>query len=254
MATTKILRKIVHIDEDKCNGCGACVPNCVEGALKIVNGKARLISEQYCDGLGACLGKCPQDAITIEERLSDEFSEEAVEKLHEEAITSHSHSCPGVAVQQFNHHTEEVLPCGCPSASVKQFTQEENETVPASQKSMLTHWPVQLTLVPPGAPFLRNADILLTADCVPVAYGDYQQLVANHAVLVACPKLDDVEAHLQKLTQILSVASPRSITIAHMEVPCCFGLMQLIREAMRRSGKNIPVKEMTIGVKGDVLE
>lgn len=241
--TTKVLRKIVHIDEEKCNGCGACVPACVEGALRIIDGKARLISEVYCDGLGACLGKCPQDAITVEERWSEDFDEEAVKALNEKE-----------AGAKAELNVAEPLPCGCPGASVRQFERVDTQTdvTAARSKSMLTHWPVQLRLVPPGAPFLKNADILLTADCVPFACANFHQdFLKDHAVLVACPKLDDAAAHQQKLTQILQQAKPKSLTVLHMEVPCCFGLVHLAQEALRQSGQDIPFKEITIGVSGE---
>ena len=160
--TTKTIRKIVRIDEEKCNGCGVCVPACAEGALQIIDGKAKLVSEKYCDGLGACLGECPQGAITIEERAAEEFNEEAA-KLHLEE----------------KKHTMEELPCGCPSTTVTQFERQESTgSAPGEvtgQPSMLGHWPVQLTLVPPTAPFLQGADLVLAADCVPFAYADFHQ-------------------------------------------------------------------------------
>ena len=235
--TTKVLRKIVRIDEEKCNGCGACVPGCAEGALQIIDGKARIISETYCDGLGACLGECPQGAITIEERESEVFDEEAV-KQH-------------LAVEKT---TAEPLPCGCSSATVRQFeTQNQTEIIPKMAKSTLGHWPVQLTLVPPGAPFLKNADLLIAADCVPFAYaGFHQDFLQNHALVVACPKLDDFQSHQQKLVQILSQSDVKSLTVVNMEVPCCFGLVHMAQEALRLSGKNIPLRTITIGVKGDI--
>ncbi|MFC1847530.1 ATP-binding protein [Chloroflexota bacterium] len=241
--TTETNRKIVTINEDLCNGCGECVPSCVEGALQIVDGKAKLISEIYCDGLGACLGECPQGAITVEERIAEGFNEEAV-KLHLEGN---------------KEHMEEELPCacGCSSATVTQFGRQEAagatlEDVP-SQQSTLNHWPVQLTLVPPMAPFLQGSDLVLAADCVPFAYaGFHQDFLRNNSLLIACPKLDDFQAHLEKLTDILSHSSVKSLTVVHMEVLCCFGLMQLARQALQSSGKDIPLEEVTIGVKGDL--
>ena len=235
--TTKLLRKIVKIDEEKCNGCGVCVPSCAEGALQIINGKAKLVSEQYCDGLGACLGECPQGAITIEKREAEEYNEKAVEHH----------------LQSKEHATDE-LPCGCSSATVTQFerrTISQKQTAEAVE-SMLTHWPVQLTLVPPSAPFLQRADLVLAADCVPFAYANFhQEFLSDHALVVACPKLDDFEAHLSKLTEILRQSEPKSITVVHMEVPCCSGLVYMARQAILTSGKDIPLKEVTIGIRGD---
>jgi len=238
--TTKTVRKIVKIDEEKCDGCGNCVIACAEGALQIINGKAKLISENYCDGLGACLGECPQGAIIIEEREVEEFDEEAVKRhlREEETVT-------------------EQLPCGCPSATVHQFERAKaTEAVSGAavyQPSMLTHWPVQLTLVPPIAPFLQGADLVLVADCVPFAYaGFHQDFLRGHSLLVACPKLDDFEAHLKKLTSILRSAEVKSLTVVHMEVPCCSGLLYMAKQAIRLSGRDVPLEEVTIGIKGDL--
>ena len=204
--TRKTLRKIIKIDEEKCNGCGLCVPACAEGALQIIEGKARLVSEKYCDGLGACLGECPQGAITIEERIAEEFDEAATRLAPIQAT---------------------------------------------SQPSMLRHWPVQLALVPPRAPFLQGADLVLAADCVPFAYAAFhQEFIRDHAVLAACPKLDDFQAHLEKLTEILSLSPVKSLSVVHMEVPCCAGLTYMVEQAMRQAGKDIPLKEVTITIKG----
>jgi ferredoxin len=231
-------RKIIKIDEEKCDGCGTCVPACVEGALQIINGKAKLISETYCDGLGACIGECPQGAITIEEREAEGFDEEEVRR-------------------HLDEKEKETLPCGCSSATVVQFDGRESggsvseESIPC--QSTLGHWPVQLTLVPPTAPFLKGADLLLVADCVPFAYaGFHQQFLRDHALVVACPKLDDFRAHQEKLTQLLRQGEVNSLTVVHMEVPCCSGLVHMAKQAMQSSGKSIPFKEVTIGVKGDV--
>jgi Fe-S-cluster-containing hydrogenase component 2 len=238
--TTKNIRKIVRIDEGKCNGCGVCVPACAEGALQIIDGKAKLISEAYCDGLGACLGGCPQGAITIEERVAAEFDADAT-KLN----------------LKKENHTMEELPCGCPSTTVTQFERHKTTGSTAGevteQRSMLSHWPVQLTLVPPVAPFLQGADLLLAADCVPFAYaGFHQDFIKEHALLVACPKLDDFQAHLKKLSDILSYSSVKSLTVVHMEVPCCSGLVHMVKQAMKLVDKDIPLKEVTIGIKGDL--
>ena len=235
--TTKTVRKIVKIDEEKCDGCGNCVLACAEGALQIISGKAKLISENYCDGLGACLGECPQGAIIIEEREAEGFDEEAVKQHLEEKET-----------------TEERLPCGCSSTTVHQFEKQGSGEVATSyQPSMLRHWPVQLTLVPPSAPFLQGADLVLAADCVPFAHaGFHQDFLRNHSLLVACPKLDDFEAHLRKLTSILRDAEVKSLTVVHMEVPCCSGLVHMARQAIRLSGKDIPLEEVTVGIKGNL--
>ncbi len=240
--TTTTLRKIIKIDEEKCNGCGACVPACAEGALQIIDGKAKLISETYCDGLGACLGECPQGAITIEERTAEEFDEETT-KLH---------------LEETNPAGEE-LPCGCSSATVTRFEKQEATGVaPADatyQPSMLRHWPVQLTLVPPTAPFLQGTDLALVADCVPFAYASFHHdFLRNHSLLVACPKLDDFQAHLKKLTDILSRAQIKSLTVVHMEVPCCSGLVHMANQAIKLSGKDVPLREVTIGIKGEKLQ
>ncbi|MFC2036036.1 ATP-binding protein [Chloroflexota bacterium] len=240
MTTITNLRKIINIDEGKCNGCGLCVPACAEGALQIVDGKVKLISEKYCDGLGACLGECPQGAIIIEERAAEGFDEEA---------TKHH-------LERKEQITEE-LSCDCPSAMVTQFKNQEAIGVDlgesTEQQSTLSQWPVQLTLVPPTAPFLQGTDLVLAADCVPFAYADFHRnFLRNHSLLVACPKLDDFQAHLKKLIDILSYSQVESLTVVHMEVPCCFGLVQMAEQAVQLSGKDIPFKEVTIGVKGDL--
>ena len=236
---TSAFRKIIRIDEDKCNGCGVCVPACVEGALQIVDGKAKLASEKYCDGLGACLGECPLGAITIEEREAEEFDEEA---------TKHHSKEP--------EHDRDKLPCGCSSATITQFERQDpgqSAGEPLHQPSMLGHWPVQLALVPPTAPFLKNADLLLVADCVPFAYaGFHQRFLRDHTLLVACPKLDDFQAHQRKLTDILRHSQPKSLTVLRMEVPCCSGLTHMAKDATHLSGNDIPIREITIGMKGDL--
>ncbi|MFA5317073.1 MAG: 4Fe-4S binding protein [Dehalococcoidales bacterium] len=255
----KIIRKIVKIDEEKCNGCGACVPACAEGALKIIDGKARLVSEIYCDGLGACLGNCPQDAITVEEREAVSFDEVATEhhlaQTRGAKTTGAAAACPSAAVSQFGRESrpeEETLPCGCSSATATHFERKEAAQTVA-QSSTLSHWPLQLALVPPGASFLRGADVLLVGDCVPFAYGSFHRdFLKDHAVLVACPKLDDFSAHLEKLTGILRQSDIRSLSVLHMEVPCCFGLVNIARQAIAASGNDIPLTEITISVQGDI--
>ncbi len=233
-----MLRKIIEIDENKCNGCGLCVTSCAEGAIAIINGKAKLISDKYCDGLGACLKECPEGALKIVEREAEPFDESAV----------HEHL----------HSLKKELPCGCPGSSVRNL---EPCPVPDSSldndfvlKSELTNWPVQLTLVPPTAPFLRDKEVVLAADCVPFAYPNFHKdFLKGRTVLVACPKLDDFKAHVEKLALILKMANIKRLTIVHMEVPCCFGLNHMVNQAMDLSGKKIEVNEVTIGVRGNIL-
>ncbi|MBM3131474.1 MAG: 4Fe-4S ferredoxin [Chloroflexi bacterium] len=234
---TKVVRDIIRIDEAKCDGCGACALKCAEGAIEIYNGKARLISENYCDGLGACLGECPQGALTIEKRESEEFDEEAV-KHHLEA-----------------EKPQPILPCGCPSSTIQQFKRDSAPHAGAKQESILGHWPVQLALVAPTAPFLKGADLLLAAHCGPFAYGNFhQEFIKGKAVVCACPKLDDFQAHQQKLTEILRRPDIKSLTVVRMEVPCCGGLTFMAREAIRASGKDIPIREVVISAKGEIVK
>ncbi|UCF58991.1 MAG: 4Fe-4S binding protein [Candidatus Bathyarchaeota archaeon] len=239
-----VLRTIIRIDEEKCTGCGLCVPACAEGAIEIVDGKARLVSDIYCDGLGACIAECPQGALTVEEREAEEFDEKAVKdnlKIEESAPLVH-HSHP--------------LHQSCSSAQIVRFERNlgEKETVnrPKNSASMLSHWPVQLTLLPPNAPFFENADLLIAADCVPFACSSFHNDFLNgRIVAVGCPKLDNAESYKKKLTEIFKRNSIRSITVVNMEVPCCFGLHHLVKEALDSSGKSIPLKQEIITIKGD---
>jgi ferredoxin len=254
---TKTLRKIIKIDEDKCDGCGICVTACAEGALKIIDGKARLVSDKYCDSLGACLPGCPQGAIGFEEREAEPFDEDAVKlNLAKQPATKPEPACgcPSAAVRQFEK--TETLPCGCPSTTVSQFKQaaSQKESRPGDhQMSALGHWPVQLTLVPQKAPFLQGADLLLAADCTAFSYGGFHSdFLKDHALLVACPKLDNYEAHLAKLTEILRQSDVRSLTVLRMEVPCCSGLTKMAMQAILSSNKVIPFKETIIGIRGEV--
>lgn len=236
------IRKIVHIDEDKCDGCGLCVPACHEGAIQIIDGKARLVAENLCDGLGDCLGHCPQDAIWIEERQAEPFDEQAVE----EHLATLETGCP---------------PQGCPGARVLDLGRREDRETSQEARgeqgnpSELRQWPVQLALVPPTAPYFQDADILLAADCAPFAYPDFHsQLLRGRALAIACPKLDEVEPYIDKLASILKQNQVRSLGVAHMEVPCCTGLIHIAQEAMKRAGKTVPFWTMKLGVRGDVLQ
>ncbi len=237
------VRKIIRIDEDKCDGCGQCVPVCVEGAIRIVDGKARL-AENLCDALGNCLGACPRDAITIEERPAEEFDARAVKAAAERRARQSPPAeggCPGSQVR--------VLRAGAKAPAAKTGDQSA-ETGP----SQLRHWPVQVTLLPEAGDIWAGADVLMLADCVPVAMPDFQgRLLAGKTVAVACPKLDDPNAYVAKLARIFTSNDIRSVTVAHMEVPCCFGLSEIIRAAMEQSGRtDIPVHEVNVGIDGRV--
>jgi len=252
-----VIRKIVRIDEDKCNGCGLCVPSCAEGAIQIIDGKARLVADNLCDGLGACLGDCPQDAITIEERDADEFDQVAVaEHLgesggHAPAVPAHpGGGCPSAQVRSFAPPTGG----GCPSARPLQIErpQPAERTVSGAPPSRLAQWPIQLHLVPPTAPFLRGADVLLAADCAPFAYaGFHEELLKGKALLIACPKLDNTAPYLDKLVAMIEQSEINSLTVVHMEVPCCSGLIHLARQAVARSGREIPLQTVRIGIHGE---
>lgn len=235
-------RKIVKIDETKCNGCGLCVPSCHEGAIQIIDGKARLVSESYCDGLGNCLGECPMDAITLEEREAEEFDAEAVKARMEKAQALKSAKSGG-------------SPCGCPGAAAFAFSHERDLTAgndTASQPSALRQWPVQLHLVPVDAPYWTDADLLIAADCVATAYGDFHRdLLRDKKLVIACPKLDDTGIYVEKLRSILASNSIRSLTVAFMEVPCCAGIVRIAQEALRLSERDIPLELVRIGIRGD---
>jgi len=237
-------RKIVKIDEEKCTGCGLCIPNCAEGALQIVDGKAKLVSEKFCDGLGACLGHCPEDAITVIEREAEDFDEKAVEAL----LHKQKESQPRLEPQP--------VFTGCPSSRSMHFKVNETESgkeVMGSSVSMLSHWPVQLKLVPINAPYFQDANLLVTADCVPFAYVNFHQdFLKGKAVVVGCPKLDDIQYYKEKLTEIFKANSIKGVTVPYMEVPCCFGLVKATEDAIAASGKNIPLKKIKIGIRGEI--
>ena len=240
----KATREIVRIDEDKCDGCGLCVPDCAEGAIQVIDGKARLLADNLCDGLGNCLGVCPRDAITIEERPADEFDEAAVA-----AARATEAATPEPA----------AVPRGCPGAMARTLSPQAAETEPAdgpvARRSQLSHWPVQLTLVPPSGAMWKDADVLIAADCVAYAMADFhERLLADKAVAVACPKLDDVGPYIDKLTRIFADNPIRSVTVAHMEVPCCTGIVMVVREALKLAGRDdIPLADITVGIDGRVV-
>ncbi len=241
-------RKIIQIDEERCDGCGQCVIGCAEGALEIVDGKAKVISDNLCDGLGACIGECPQDALQIIEREAEPFDEEAVEAR--------------LAAQDASSASAEkaAMPCGCPSTRIQSFqpcpsAQVKVQPSGGQQASALSHWPVQIRLIPPTAPFLKGADVLIAADCVPVAFPQFHQdLLQGKAVMIGCPKFDDAEAYIDKFATMFKSAGIKSITSVVMEVPCCSALPVMIKKGLEKSGNPIPMTEIVVSTRGQIIE
>ena len=266
----KVMRKIIEIDEDLCTGCGECVPNCAEGALQIVDGKARMIADKYCDGLGACLGHCPTDALKIIEREADDFDEAAVEELLASQKKMQAEVVePAMGCGCASSHMESFTPAamtppagGCPSAGLQSFaatTPCQAANVPTGQTaiagSALSHWPIQIRLVPPTAPFLKNADLLVAADCTAASFaGFHQDLLAGKVMMMGCPKFDDAESYVQKFAEVLKTANLNSLTIAIMEVPCCGSMRGIVKEAMKRSGVTVKSEEVVISTRGEVVK
>ena len=224
------VREIIEIDDAKCNGCGLCLPNCAEGALQIVDGKARLVGDVYCDGLGACLGHCPEGALKVIKREAVPFDVEAVHEL----LASQAQqpvACPSVS------------PVALPASSPK----------PTEKESALKHWPVQLRLMPTEAPRFQDADLLVVADCVPVAHSNFHaSLLSGRTMVMGCPKLDDVASYGEKLKEIMKKNDVRSVTVATMEVPCCSGMSRVVEWAVEASGKAIPVRKHIVNVRGNM--
>jgi len=237
-------RQIIRIDEEKCTGCGDCITACAEGALAIVDGKARLVGEVYCDGLGACLGECPEGALSIEEREAEAFDEEAVRDRLATLWTQ----------GEARREAQAEIPAGCPSAQVRAFgAATPGGEGATSSGSALSHWPIKLRLVPPEAPFLQEADVVLVADCAGFAWGDlHRELGGERAVLIGCPKFDEYEFSLSRLAEMVHRASIRSLTVVHMEVPCCAGYWYLAQQACAAAGREIPLRQVVIGVRGEV--
>jgi len=238
------IRKIIEIDEEKCDGCGLCVTACHEGAIQMINDKAKLVSEIYCDGLGDCIGECPQDAITIVEREASDFDEAAVAKHLAANAKPEEEKKPLSAFS------------GCPGSAMKNFNKEVKPFAPvinSDQESMLGHWPIQLMLVPPIAPFLKNADLVICADCVPFAVPDFHsRYLSGKAVVVGCPKLDDLQHYYDKLRSIFTANVPKRITVLKMEVPCCSGIAQAAIQAHNETIPEVPIEIHTIGVQGGI--
>ncbi|QTA82461.1 Iron-sulfur binding domain-containing protein [Desulfonema limicola] len=235
----KIIRKIIEIDEELCDGCGQCVPGCAEGALKIVDGKARVVEDRYCDGLGACIGECPTGALKIVEREAEDFDEAAVEEH---------------LAKMENKEPENKKDCACPSAGIQVFTplpHAERSGTDEDIKSALSHWPIKIRLIPPDAPFLKNADILVLADCSAAAFPAlHQDLLKGKIVMMGCPKFDDVQIYIDRFADIFKTAGIKSITSVYMEVPCCSALPGILKKAMKISGADIPVEELVVTRKG----
>ena len=237
-----VKRKIVEIDEEKCTGCGLCLPACPEGAIQIFDGKARLISDIYCDGLGACLAECPEDAIRVIDREAEDFNEEAVKVHLQKLETKKSPPTPDFS--------------GCPGSRVMEWRTErkgrqKGEQVPPAQ-SELRQWPVQLMLVNPQAKYFQETDLAVIADCVPFAYARFHQdFLRGRSLVVGCPKLDDLDFYQEKLAQIFRVNNIKCVTVVIMEVPCCSGLTCAVEQAITASGKDIPFEKVVIGIKGD---
>lgn len=255
-------RNIIRIDEDKCNGCGLCASACAEGAIRIVDGKAKLVSETYCDGLGACLGECPTGAIIIEQREAAAFDPEAVERYlaTQPAAAPAPHHPPAAPRPTAAGHGGHA---GCPGSMARFLTPAADETpaaapavtAAAGTPSRLRQWPVQLHLVPAHAPFWENADVLIAADCTAFACGGFhEQLLKGRRLVIACPKLDDKDGYLEKLTAILAGNEIRSVTVAVMEVPCCQGLRMLVEKALSGCGKVLPYRRLTVKLDGSVVE
>ena len=250
-----MIRKIVQIDPEKCNGCGLCVPSCAEGAIKIVDGKAVLSADNLCDGLGACLGDCPMDAIQIIEREADEFDEAAVEEHLKSTGKPSTHGAThGHQPQAAPHHHHGHGGCpGSRAMTLEPAAAPSGGEEAGARQSRLGQWPVQLHLVPTSAPYFQDADLLIAADCVPFAYADFHKdFLAGKALVIGCPKLDDNNFYLQKLTELFRVSSIRSITVMRMEVPCCGGIVMAARKALADSGKEIPFHEVTVSIRGEI--
>ncbi len=260
----KIKRNIIRIDEDKCNGCGLCIPACPEGALQIIDGKARLVKETFCDGLGACLGDCPENALHIVERDVEYYDAGGVvshikrnspDQLgnHYKHIDKHKDE-----INRITEDTKTIAPPACPGSKMMQWITGEEPPVTSTkniQLSQLRQWPVQLHLLPPNAPYFKDANLMIIADCVAFAYGNFQEdFVKDKAIAIGCPKLDDVNAYLDKIARIIAEGKPRSVTVVYMEVPCCMGMVKITEQALASSGRDIPMESVLISIKGDIIQ
>lgn len=272
-------RKIITIDQKKCNGCGECIPNCPEGAIQLIDGKARLISDIFCDGLGACLGHCPQGAISVEEREAEPYDERRVMKnivkqgkntiiAHLQHLKEHGETdYLNEALDYLQEHDIEVefntktetdtfQPQGCPGSQSITIKQEDTSRHnPQFQPSELRQWPVQMHLISPDANYFKQSDLLLAADCVAVSIGDFhQRFLSGKTLAIACPKLDsNKDVYLQKLIKLIDEAKINTITVVTMQVPCCTGLLLLAKKAVEGATRKIPVKHIMVSIKGEIL-
>jgi len=252
----KEIRNIIQINEELCDGCGQCVPDCAEGSLKIIDGKARLVADKLCDGLGACLGSCPTGALKVIKREADEFDEDAVEAYLAEEEKKAAQLKPA------------MMDCGCASTHIQSFKpaatggnsscQSANipTQIPTAKpgSSALTHWPVQIRLIPANAPFLKNADLLIAADCTAVAARNFQEkYLEGKTVMMGCPKFDDADSYVERFAEIISTCDLKSLTILIMEVPCCSAMNVIVKKALEKAGKSVPVEQITISTRGEEL-
>ncbi len=270
-------RDIIRINEEKCTGCGECIPGCPEGALQVIDGKARLISDLFCDGLGACIGNCPQDAIEVEQReaeLYDEYKvmENVIDagpnviKAHLKHLNDHSQNeylnqaidfLKQKNIEVPDYEGENETQCGCPGSAMRDLSTNKSETTnePQILIAELRNWPVQLQLLNPNAPYLKNADLLIAADCAPFAYANFhQRFLKDKVLIILCPKLDKtIEQYVDKLTEIFKTQDINSISIVHMEVPCCSGIEVIVKRALEKAQKNIIIKDYTISINGEII-
>lgn len=251
-------RQIVKIDEEKCTGCGLCVPSCAEGAIQIIDGKAKLVADNLCDGLGSCLGDCPEDAITIEEREADAFDEAAV---HAQVSETKQASQKNISAVAPSH--DHGAAGGCPGSRMLSFdepktpltTKSDMETEVGPVSSQLRQWPIQMHLVSPTAPYYQEADVLLAADCVAFSVGDFhREYLKGKALAIACPKLDDGQGvYIDKLVSMIDDAMINTLTVMIMEVPCCKGLIALATQAVQKASRKVPIKKIVVSLKGELI-
>lgn len=254
-----MIRKIIEIDQEKCNGCGLCIDACHEGALQLVDGKAVLVSDEYCDGLGDCLPECPTGAIQIIEREATEYDDELVKARLQ--ARKHQHSQEG-APDKDSRPVKQNVPaqsgCACPgtrAAMIKPAAASVNRKEEEQERpSELRQWPIQMNLINPQASYLKNADLLIAADCTAYAYASFhEKFMKDRITLIGCPKLDDNEYYTEKIAEILKINNPRSVKVVRMEVPCCSGIVRAVKEAMLKAKTVVPYSEVTISSQGEII-